>query len=295
LEDQHRRPTSHSYTATNNPKTFWQHEKSTMMDQLSDEIRVHDLDLMEGVSITAYDTVINVDPLSPPTPKQPSYTPQFSSESSAILKRLNDNSQLPNNQGSGGVNNANLNDTLSIPTPTKQGQSITVDLFSSGMKRKRDESSITVDFTKSTIPFSWKAPSPSQQSGIQIQSTEQEARCSKCNGPSQASPLVTCISCLKHWHQNCHSPIIGDGTTIPSNFTCVSCTAGREQAIKMRGRVSEQRQQEIDRLRQKRLLALPRGVVPAKPYLVGFGAGQAPRHSVSIMPWKSNGTSQLIP
>ncbi|KAG8350753.1 hypothetical protein FVEN_g11111 [Fusarium venenatum] len=47
----------------------------------------------------------------------------------------------------------------------------------------------------------------------------------------------------------------------------------------MRGRVSQHRQQEIDRLRQKRLSSLPGGVVPAKPYLVGFGAGQAPRNS----------------
>ncbi|GKT98786.1 hypothetical protein FLAG1_05519 [Fusarium langsethiae] len=246
------------------------------MDQLPDEIRMQDLEPMLGVPIKLDDTVINVNSLLPPTPKQPSYTPQFSSESSAILRRLNGNSQLPNDQSSGHIAAANLKDTLSMPTPTKQGQSITADSFNSGVKRKRDESSTKVDFTKSTIPFSWKAPSPIQQAVIQTQSTEQGARCSKCNGPKQAGPLVTCISCLTHWHQKCHSPTIGNGTTIPSNFTCASCTAGREQATKLRGRVSQQRQQEIDRLRQKRLLSLPRGVVPAKPHLVGFGAGQAP-------------------
>ncbi|KAF9769479.1 hypothetical protein IL306_013086 [Fusarium sp. DS 682] len=60
-----------------------------------------------------------------------------------------------------------------------------------------------------------------------------------------------------------------------ASFTCAGCTAAREQTVKLRGRVSQQRQLEIDRLRQKRLSALPKGVVPAKPHLVGFGAGRA--------------------
>ncbi|CAF3449873.1 unnamed protein product [Fusarium graminearum] len=250
------------------------------MDQPSDEIRVQHLGPIEWVPILSDDTAINVDPLLSSTPKQLSYTPQFSSfQSSAILRRLNGSSQFSGSQSSGDMDTANLKGTLSIPTPTKQDQSITTGSSNSGVKRKRDESSNKVDFTKSTIPFTWNAPSPTQQAVVQIPSAEQEARCSKCNSPSQVGSLITCISCLTHWHQKCHSPVIGDGTIIPSNFTCASCTTGREQTTKLRGKVSQQRQQEIDRLRQKQLSSLPRGVAPAKPHLVGFGVGQAPHNS----------------
>ncbi|KAM0305534.1 hypothetical protein ACHAPM_001916 [Fusarium culmorum] len=156
------------------------------MDQPSDEIRVQHLDPIEWVPILSHDTAINVDPLLSSTPKQPSYTPQFSSfQSSAILRRLNDNSQFSGSQSSGDMDTANLKGTLSIPTPTKQDRSITAGSSNSGVKRKRDESSNKVDFTKSTIPFTWNAPSPTQQAVVQIPSAEQEARCSKCNSPSQ--------------------------------------------------------------------------------------------------------------
>ena len=43
------------------------------------------------------------------------------------------------------------------------------------------------------------------------------------------------------------------------------------------------RQQKIERIRQKRLAALPEGVVPAKPELVGFGPGTASSHTVSVV------------
>jgi hypothetical protein len=65
-----------------------------------------------------------------------------------------------------------------------------------------------------------------------------------------------------------------------ASFTCAECIAGREQTVRLRGRVSQQRQHEIERLRQKRLSALPKGVVPAKPHLVGFGPGRASDVSV---------------
>lgn len=66
-----------------------------------------------------------------------------------------------------------------------------------------------------------------------------------------------------------------------SIFVCAACAADQEQAIRLKGKSSQQRQYEVDKIRQKRLAALPRGVVPAKPGLVGFGAGRAPDSSVS--------------
>lgn len=45
---------------------------------------------------------------------------------------------------------------------------------------------------------------------------------------------------------------------------------------------SKQRHTAIDRVRQKQLSILPPDVIPAKPELVGFGAGQASDFAVSI-------------
>ncbi|KAF5021824.1 hypothetical protein F66182_6117 [Fusarium sp. NRRL 66182] len=160
-------------------------------------------------------SVINVDPSTPPATKKPSYTSQFSSESSGILTRLKSGSRTVQNRSVEGTVVAGLGDTLPIPAPANsQNQSTVVSSLNAGVKRKREESLEKVDFTQSTIPLSWKGHAPTQQ-------------------------------------------------------------ANREQTVKLRSKVSQQRQHEIDSLRQKRLSALPKGVVPAKPGLVGFGAGRA--------------------
>jgi hypothetical protein len=253
------------------------------MDQITDQIRVRDSNTI-GIDVIMKDEAVpNVDSSLPPTRTQPSYTPQFSSEASAILDRLNRNSHAVNNQSSEEISVTALKDTLSIPTPTKQSQSISADSLNAGIKRKRENESEVIDFNQSTIHFPWKGPSPTQQASLETQRIGQEARCSKCNETAQIGPLVACIRCLASWHRQCHPPLVNNVATTTSNFTCAACTAGREQAIKLRGRVSQQRQHEIDRLRQKRLSALPRGIFPAKPSLVGFGPGRASDSVVSTM------------
>ncbi|KAM0216824.1 hypothetical protein ACHAQI_002479 [Fusarium lateritium] len=246
------------------------------MDQITDQIRVRDSNMIDIDVIMEDEAVRNIDSSVPPARKQPSYTPQFSSEASAILDRLNRNSHTVNDQNSEGISVTALKDTLSIPTPTKQSQSISADSLNAGIKRKRESASEVVDFNQSTIHLPWKGPSPAQQASLEAQRLGQEARCSKCNETAKISPLVACIRCLASWHQQCHSPLVNNEAMATSNFTCAACTAGREQTIRLRGRVSQQRQHEIDRLRQKRLSALPRSIVPAKPSLVGFGPGRAP-------------------
>ncbi|KAF4962697.1 hypothetical protein FSARC_9258 [Fusarium sarcochroum] len=249
------------------------------MDQVLEQIRVGEPKVIDRDVIMEEGPVINVNPSMPPAPKQPSYTSQFSSESSAILRRLKSDSQSTNSQHIG-ESVVSLKDTMSMPSPAKHHrQSVSEDSLNAGVKRKRKESSEKVDFNQSTIPFTWKGPSPAQKASLGTQHTGQETRCSKCDGSAQVGPLVTCIRCLAPWHQQCHSPLLSNEAMAASSFTCAACAAGREQTVKLRGKVSQQRQHEIDRLRQKRLSALPRGVVPAKPSLVGFGAGRASESS----------------
>lgn len=49
------------------------------------------------------------------------------------------------------------------------------------------------------------------------------------------------------------------------------------------GATDPYRQQKIERVRQKRLAALPKGVIPAKPEQVGFGPGAASDYAVRII------------
>jgi hypothetical protein len=253
------------------------------MDQVTDQTRVRESNMIDIDVVMEDEAIITADSSVPSAQKQPSYTPQFSSEASAILDRLNRNSHAVNNQIPEEISVTALKDTLPIPTPTKQSQSISADSLNAGIKRKRENVSEVIDFNQSTIHFPWKGPSPAQLAGLETQRIGQEAQCSKCNETAQVGPLVACIRCLASWHQQCHSPLVNNEAMATSNFTCAACTAGREQAIRLRGKVSQQRQHEIDRLRQKRLSTLPRGVVPAKPSLVGFGPGRAPDSAVSTM------------
>lgn len=251
-----------------------------MMDQDTQQLRVESPKTIE-LDVTMEDMsakdVISITP----APKL-SYTPQFPSESSVILSRLKNDSQTEGNENVREKHFADLKDTLTMPTPTKaKGQSSLSYSLNAGVKRKREEPSEKIDLTQSTVPFPWKVRSQIQQAAIEAQHTREETRCSMCDGSAQVSPLVTCIRCLVSWHQKCHPPLMRGEDMTSASFTCADCIAGREQTVRLRGRVSQQRQHEIERLRQKRLSALPKGVVPAKPHLVGFGPGRASDVSVS--------------
>jgi hypothetical protein len=250
------------------------------MDQVTEQFRVGppkaiELDvMMDDMSAKG---VISVTP----APKS-SYTPQFPSESSVILGRLKNDSQTEGNGNVREKHSADLKNTLTMPTPTKaKGQSSLAYSLNAGVKRKREELSEKIDLTRSTVPFPWKAHSQTQQATIEAQHAGEETRCSMCDGSAQVSPLVTCVRCLVSWHQKCHPPLVRGEDMTSASFTCAKCVAAREQTVRLRGRVSQQREHEIERLRQKRLSALPKGVIPAKPHLVGFGPGRASEASVS--------------
>ncbi|KAF4470362.1 hypothetical protein FALBO_2737 [Fusarium albosuccineum] len=219
------------------------------------------------------------------------YTPQFSSQSLAILRRLQTITPKKENETSGTVAPQGLGATLPIATPVSSSfyQTISISaklsptaIDSSEANTKQDESSDAVDFTKPTIPFPRSAQSISHQPSTM---TQLQAQCSKCEGYAQMgqAPLATCVRCLTSYHQQCHSPPITNEAITTSQFTCAACAADQEQAVRLKGKANQQRQEEIERLRRRRLAALPRGVVPAKPDLVGFGAGRAPDSSVGLV------------
>ncbi|KAH7171032.1 hypothetical protein EDB81DRAFT_635896 [Dactylonectria macrodidyma] len=224
-----------------------------------------------------------------PTPtRQTSYVSQFSTSNNFILKRMKLTSQC-SKESFGLRPTPEINTTLKLPMPaspaTHQTVSVTSNPNSSNRdplnartKRKRD-STIDVDFTQSTIPFPLVDQPKSQSPDAQNQPQESNSQsCSQCDGQSWTpdDALVACIQCLKSWHQQCHLPAVTNEMIKLLNFVCVTCMADQTQAVRLRGKTNHQRRDEIARLRQKRLAVLPQGMVPAKPELVGFGAGRAP-------------------
>ncbi|KAJ4314993.1 hypothetical protein N0V84_008619 [Fusarium piperis] len=233
------------------------------------------------------DTSATVASLGRLSPDQASYTPQFSSSASIIMDRIR-SSRQENTLEKAGTEVAHDPDvTLSAPSASPLLQTLPMSAnpgsapwnsSNAGTKRKRESSTDKVDFTQSTVAFPLAKETDTRQPSLQ---SRPKAQCLKCEGSAQTSqgPLATCAHCLRSWHHQCHSPAIASEAMAASIFICAACAADQEQAVRLKGKSSHQRQYEVDRIRQKRLAALPRGVVPAKPGLVGFYAGRAPDSS----------------
>lgn len=230
--------------------------------------------------------------LRPLSPDQASYTPQFSSNASIIMDRIKSSRQENTLEKSRTAVAHDPDATLPVPSASPLLQTLPMSAnptsaawssSNAGTKRKRESSMEKVDFTQSTVAFPVAKGTDAPQPSLQSRLTVQPAQCSKCEGSAQTSqgPLATCTQCLRSWHHQCHSPTITSEAMAASIFVCAACAADQEQAVRLKGKSSQQRQYEVEKLRQKRLAALPRGVIPAKPGLVGFGAGRAPDSSVS--------------
>lgn len=191
---------------------------------------------------------------------QPSnYVTQFPSSSSLILNRLRVYSQPLEGNSQPSEAGQNMGATLSLPTTSQQAQSITTatpnttDSLNTGVKRK-GEFKDDVDFTQNTISFpktdALSYPATTAQVAVQT------GRCTICDNAMDAAESA-------------------------STKSCAYCAAEQEQSTSVKGKFGHQRQQEVDRLRHTRLDALPKNVIPAKPHLVGFGAGRASGSSVS--------------
>ncbi|KAL6873085.1 hypothetical protein J3F83DRAFT_760101 [Trichoderma novae-zelandiae] len=246
--------------------------------------------------------------LAPGSTPRPSYTPQFSS-ASWILSRMKDDEQPVNSSplrgsetatqtGDGGKDGSNeqrgsgVHDTLPMPLSPSHHQSFgsVADLIATGSqligtKRKREKGDDgdggDDDFTQNTISLPIPAPTPAvmpaaTETLLSIALPGSDAMCFKCGktslGPQH--PLIACGNCSKPWHQGCVSLTIKEEDLQQvSGFTCPSCLSmGDRDATHGAG---HRHQNETERRRAKNLAALPEGVIPAKPELVGFWAGQA--------------------
>lgn len=248
------------------------------------------------------------------TESQPPYVAQFSSTTSLILERMKNgprgldsalsslSSSVPQ-PGSSAFEEArnrlvqSMNTTLPTPTPKlaspaspqKPGATPVSSPkipSTNGLKRKRDADK--VDFTQNTMPFPSVSKSKIATQGDQASVSEPRMRqnvntCTGCGGRGETlqNPVLTCHLCLHSWHKHCGTIVeLRDAKT--SLFECPTCKTTQEVKSSLRGKVSSQRLQDIERLREKRFRSLPSGVVPAKAELVGFGAGRTSNAAVSV-------------
>ncbi|KAH7274200.1 hypothetical protein NW759_009419 [Fusarium solani] len=260
------------------------------MDGLQDQVMVGGIESADHGMRNGDTSAAAGASLRPLSPDQASYTPQFSSNASIIMDRINSSRQENTLEKSRTAVAHDLDATLPVPSASPLLQTLPMSAnptsaawssSNAGTKRKRESWTEKVDFTQSTVAFPVAKGTDAPQPSLQSRPTVQPTQCSKCEGSAQTSqgPLATCAHCLRSWHHQCHSPTITSEAMAASIFVCAACVADQEQAVRLRGKSSQQRQYEVEKLRQKRLAALPRGVVPAKPGLVGFGAGRAPDSS----------------
>lgn len=187
--------------------------------------------------------------------------------------------------------------TQSQPPAVPVQEETSEEVIQKGIKRKReanDEEEGTaekpIDFTQNTIPF----PIPVQQgrpSGMSAATSGVDVRCVKCGVSSSISSnvLVACTGCSTVCHQACLAPSPATEqvpeVSSQSILSCPRCGAASTGEPLNDVHVQPEplrRKQKIERIRQVRLAALPEGVSPAKPELVGFGPGAASDRAVCL-------------
>lgn len=169
-----------------------------------------------------------------------------------------------------------------------------------GTKRKRDEEEPTADDAPAKAPSATPAPPPPvdelpampEKPVLRKKKTSADAilRCEQCTrtSSSTSNPMVTCAECYESWHQHCHDPVISAVVVsgkVP--LKCLKCV-GEDRQVREYERAKaewEERQAaaaaytSVDATRERNLEGLPE---PAKPALVGFGAGSSTREEVCV-------------
>ena len=250
--------------------------------------------------------------------RRSSYTPQFATESPLILSRMKNHTStnaFTTTDGStrhaqlGNIDSAHVKNeetdgfslTLARPVPELQNtlplpaKSVLIpsgfQFAQQGVKRKRELKAGEVDFTQTTIAFPMPEPAGIQplkptalsgQGGVRATNK----RCYKCHGHEETlqNQFIQCAQCSSSWHQQCCTPVVSEDAMQRPMWTCPDCVIVDGSWDQLPTPAESQRQREIERLRRKRLSALPLDVVPPKLELVGFSAGDSPRsHGTSCM------------
>ncbi|KJZ78377.1 hypothetical protein HIM_02415 [Hirsutella minnesotensis 3608] len=223
------------------------------------------------------------------------YKPQFAATGSSILNRLQRSKDALNGMKSknpspmpAGKESQQRISTMAMPKPVSQQTPLAwpdiqrrfLQYNAPNLKRKRESSLEETDFAQNTIPF--RAPAArleSTPSSPQPITTvfSHAPKCQKCssNAYSPENDLVFCFACKAASHLQCLPSITELVDT--KNHLCRECKVNAP-AVNQVGPGSpeeNERRRLVNKVRGKRLSNLPAGVVPAKPELVGFFAGQA--------------------
>lgn len=211
----------------------------------------------------------------------PISVPEFSNDAHQKLKPKSEGDQRPR---------TSLPDSPRVTQPLSMGDSklrtiapkpIPTETSTLGIKRKW-ESEDQIDFAQSTIAFSATQSLQPQREPIRVDSSASAPKqCDLCHqhASSPSNLLVSCHRCGTSRHQACYSPPMSAQEARNQLFACESCVSAARN-------LSRQQDESADRNRTKKIRhelpgRFPPGIVPARPELVGFGAGAASDDAVS--------------
>lgn len=256
------------------------------------------------------------------------YIPQFNGASRAlILERIRSRSATPIESiriSDDSNSETSLSATLVLPESSISPRDLASLRASSthqrlSLKRKRENTAPPSASTIATTTASTTAPSPppkefTSQTTLPLPTPKHAVypqhyhpspnspavpspppSCSKCGGRSTpGNILVACAKCPASLHQQCSTPPVDDFRARDGSFVCRECLLrGEGLEKKPRRQLAAAQQEDLERMRRRRLEALPDGVVPAKPSLVGFKGGDAPSSAVSSSSYLSFRTYML--
>lgn len=268
-------------------------------------------------------------------PTTPPYVPQFSAATSLILSRMKRDRDFSSalSDASAAVSRpdklafedaktrlvqqmSTTSSTLPAPQPSNLVRQPSLEeIMQKGIKRKRDDQGgregedadkKSIDFTQNTIVLPIQTPPQprNQLPGKATTATGAGGMCVKC-GMSSSLPsnlLIVCTRCNIVCHQGCFpaSSMTADMDSGPTDICpqCINATEGQIQSQTLPPHLQPEdvrRKQKIERIRQMRLAALPEGIHPAKPELVGFAPGAASDRAVSFNLFLSSSGLSLSP
>lgn len=202
----------------------------------------------------------------PTSPARKPYLSQFSSSASLVLSRLRDNSKTTNGDSSNKTaHNGSFNQLIKeeIITNTSQPLSDT-----------RHSPTPDPSKTNLTLPL---PPGPISTSPSSLTSGVKRKR----SAPVESVDFTQNTVAFPWSGTSANTPASGQRQLRKRTS---EGNGDAEGSPRLRSKVPRTDNDGLEKLRQKRLEALPRNVVPAKPELVGFGAGRSSGLAVSISP-----------
>ena len=195
---------------------------------------------------------------------RPPYIPQFSTATSLILDRIK--------FGSNGLDSALSNVPTSIILPDKAAYEDAKSRVVQSMKTTLSTLTPDTSATQHTLPLNSGSGRETEHVFSASVKRKRDLQTEKVDFTQNTISFP--------WTEKRSSPVKLEDQ---SKTTAEEEARKQDEISRLRRRSNPLRQDDIEKLREEHLALLPTGVVPARPELVGFGAGRASDFAVRNM------------